>query len=59
MKSGLLPETTFVRTDFAIETGQLMPKQISIPASKKLIGGLFPFAILQRIQQRIPCCSLE
>lgn len=38
MKAGLFPETTFVRTDFAIDTGQLTPKQISINASKPLTG---------------------
>jgi len=34
---GLFPETIFVRTDFAIDMGQLMPKQTSIVASKMLM----------------------
>ncbi|OPX99622.1 MAG: hypothetical protein A4E62_02570 [Syntrophorhabdus sp. PtaU1.Bin002] len=37
MKSGLFPETILVRRDFAIDIGQLAPKQISIAASKTLM----------------------
>jgi len=37
MKRGLLPATTFVRIDLAIEIGQLIPKQTSIITSKILI----------------------
>jgi len=37
MKSGLFPETILVRIDFAIDIGQLAPKQISIATSKTLI----------------------
>jgi hypothetical protein len=38
MKRGLFPTTTFVRRDFMIDTGQLMPKHINIAASKILMA---------------------
>jgi hypothetical protein len=41
MNQGLFPATSFVRSAFAIDTGQLTPKQINMVASKKLIACSF------------------
>jgi hypothetical protein len=38
IKTGLFPDTIFVRRAFAIDNGQHIPKQISIIASNKLIN---------------------
>jgi len=57
MNSGLFPATTFVRTDLAIEMGQLTPKQTSINVSKMLTRKHHVDEPLRSFRQPTPCMS--
>lgn len=52
MNRGLLPSTIFVLSDFAMDIGQLMPKQSSIIISKMLII-VFPVLLSVWYRQRM------